>query len=180
MTTSVSGHTFYAVIKKNDEYSISGHSFVCSSTPTNYIFQMLKDTHFSNISSDDEELNIEIISIKNLGSNSANKLAILDYLNNDKALENDSIKSIMKFYSKHIKNNIVDDTLIIKNSMDHSEFKSILNQNLEDNQDNQVNNVYNNILNIELHLLINNYNKQLYISNPSFSIDKNIINYLFV
>lgn len=91
MTTSVSGHTFYAIIKKNDEYVISGHSFVCSSTPTNYIFQMLKDTHFSNICSDDEELNIEIVTVKNPGTNSFNKLTILDHFNNDKALKNDNI-----------------------------------------------------------------------------------------
>ena len=66
---------------------------MCSSTPTNYIFQLLKDTHFSNICSDDEELNIEIISIKNLGTNTTNKLAILDYLNNDKVLKNENIKN---------------------------------------------------------------------------------------
>ena len=180
MTTSVSGHTFYAVIKKNDDYSISACGFVCSSTPTNYIFQMLKDTHFSNICSDDEELTIEIIAIKNIGTNNNNKLTILDYLNNDKVLENDSIKSIMKFYSKKIKNDIKNDILIIRNSMSHSEFKSILNQILQDNQDNQFNNMYNSILNVELHLIVNNYNKQLYISNPSFSIDKNSMNYLLV
>jgi hypothetical protein len=177
MTTSVSGYTLYAVIKQNDEYSISAFGFVCSTTPTNYIFQMLKDTHFSIICSDDEELNIEIIAIKNLGSNSANKLAILDYLNNDKALENDSIKSIMKFYSKHIKSNIVDNMLVIKNSTSHNEFKSIINKNLETTE---LNNVYNSMQIVELHLLINNYNKQLYISNPSFSIDKNSMNYLLV
>ena len=177
MTTSVSGYTLYAVIKQNDEYSISAFGFVCSTTPTNYIFQMLKDTHFSIICSDDEELNIEIIAIKNLGSNSANKLAILDYLNNDKALENDSIKSIMKFYSKHIKSNIVDNMLVIKNSTSHNEFKSIINKNLETTE---LNNVYNSMQIVELHLLINNYNKQLYISNPSFILDKNSINYLLV
>jgi len=177
MTTSISGNYIYAVNKKNDEYSISACGFVCSSTPTNYIFQLLKDTHFSNICSDDEELNIEIISIKNLGTNTTNKLAILDYLNNDKVLKNENIKTIFKFYSQHIKNNIKDDTLIIRNSMNHSEFKSIINQTL---QDNEVTNLYNNILNVELHLLINNYNKQIYISNPSFSIDKNSMNYLLV
>jgi hypothetical protein len=176
MTTSVSGHTLYAVIKKNDEYSISACGFICSTTPTNYIFQMLKDTHFSNICSDDEDLNIEIIAIKSLGTNTANKLAILDYLNNDKAL-NDNIKSILKFYSQHIKSNIVDNMLVIKNSTSHTEFKSIINKNLETTE---LNNVYNCMQNVEIHLLVHNYNKQLYISNPSFSIDKNSMNYLLV
>jgi len=177
MTTSFNGQCLYAVLNKNDEYSISACAFVYSSSHSNYIFQLLKDTHFSNICSDDEELNIEIISIKNLGTNSSNKLAILDDLNNNKALKNDNIKTIFKFYSSHIKNDIKNDTLVIKNSMDHSQFKSIINQTL---QDNQLNNLYNSILNVELHLLVNNYNKQLYISNPSFSIDKNSINYLLV
>ena len=177
MTTSISGNYLYAVNKKNDEYSISACGFVCSSTSTNYIFQLLKDTHFSNICSDDEELNIEIISIKNLGTNSTNKLAILDYLNNDKVLKNENIKTIFKFYSQHIKSNIVDNMLVIKNSTSHTEFKSIINKNLETTE---LNNVYNCMQNVEIHLLVHNYNKQLYISNPSFSIDKNSMNYLLV
>ena len=176
MTTSIIDNCLYAVIKKKDEYSISAFGFVCSTTPTNYIFQMLKDTHFSIICSDDEELNIEIIAIKNLGSNTANKLAILDYFNNDKAL-NDTIKHILKFSSAHIKSNIVDNMLVIKNSTSHNEFKSIINKNLEPNE---LNNVYNCMQNVELHLVVNDYNKQLYISNPSFILDKNSINYLFV
>lgn len=63
--------------------------------------------------------------------------------------------------------------------MSHSEFKSV-NNSLQDNQDNQFNNMYNSILNIELHLLVHNYNNQLYISNPAFTIDKNSMNYLLV
>jgi hypothetical protein len=176
MTTSIIDNCLYAVIKKKDEYSISAFGFVCSATPTNYIFQILKDTHFSIICSDDAELTIEIISIKNLGTNTANKLAILDYFNNDKVL-NDTIKHILKFSSAHIKSNIVDNMLVIKNSTSHNEFKSIINKNLEPNE---LNNVYNCMQNVELHLLVNDYNKQLYISNPSFILDKNSINYLFV
>ena len=177
MTTSISGNSLYAVIKKNDEYYISACGFVCSSTPTNYICQLLKDTHFSNICSDDEELNIEIIAIKNIGTNDANKLAILDYLNNDKTLNDDTIKTIFKFYSSHIKNDITNEILVIKNSMEHSQIKSIINQPLESNEEN---NLSNNVIDVKINFLINNYNKQLYISNPSFIVDKNSLNYLLV
>jgi len=177
MTTSISGNSLYAVIKQNDVYSISACGFVCSSTPTKYICQLLKDTHFSNICSDDEELNIEIIAIKNIGTNDANKLAILDYLNNDKTLKNDTIKTIFKFYSSHIKNDITNEILVIKNSMDKSQIKSIINQTLESNE---VNNLSNNVIDVKINFLINNYNKQLYISNPSFIVDKNSLNYLLV
>ena len=153
---SIISKSLYIVYKLNDEYNISATKFVCTSTSTNYIFQMLKDTYFNMITSSTSEVEFEIIAFQNIGTDSMlrvdTKLAILDYLNNGKLLENCSIKSILTFKCPNIGNNIKNNTLYINSS------------------------------DLEINFMVNNLPKsdQLYISNPTFEIDKNYLNNLLV
>ena len=156
MPFSSSSKCLYIVYKLNNEYNISATKFVCTSTSTNYIFQMLKDTYFNIITTSTSDVEFEIISFQNIGTdsilNADTKLAILDYLNNGKFLENCSIKSILTFKSPHIGNNIKNNTLYINSS------------------------------HLEINFMVNKLPKsdQLYISNPTFEIDKNYLNNLLV
>ena len=117
---------------------------------------MLKDTYFNMITSSTSEVEFEIIAFQNIGTDSMlrvdTKLAILDYLNNGKLLENCSIKSILTFKCPNIGNNIKNNTLYINSS------------------------------DLEINFMVNNLPKsdQLYISNPTFEIDKNYLNNLLV
>ena len=67
------------------------------------IFQILKDTHFSCIKYDSEELYYEIVAIKHSGTNKIKKQLILDYYEGTNI---DFIKPILKFNCNKIKDNI--------------------------------------------------------------------------
>ena len=73
---SIKGFEFYIIIRKGDEYLISAREFSIvkeSKISSNYIFQILKDTHFSCIKCDYEDLYYEIVAIKHSGTNQIKK-----------------------------------------------------------------------------------------------------------
>ena len=103
---SIKGFEFYIITRKGDEYLISAREFSIvkeSKISSNYIFQILKDTHFSCIKDETEELYYEIVAIKHSGSNQIKKQLILDYY---KGTNIDFIKPILKFNCNKIKDNI--------------------------------------------------------------------------
>ena len=176
MTSSLNGNSLYIVINNEGKYLISGTGFVYSTTPLNYICQMLKDTYFNVIAKENDALFLEIVSIKNIGSNEANKLAILDYLNHNKLGENYSIKSILKFNCENISSNISNQTLTLTNNLSLDYLKSILPNELLPNE---FNNIYNYLNNVHIDFIVNSLDDgRLYISNPTFMLDKNYYNYL--
>jgi len=145
----------YIVIKDGDKYSISAGGFVKSTTDSEYIFQMLKDTHFSSICDKLSSFNVEVVHISNNCLNSDKKRMIIDYYNNN--VSNSSIKPILSFNCETINEHIVNDTLIITNSRLYNDVM-----------------INNYIKNVSLTFLLNNYENKLYISNPSFHINRNI------
>lgn len=145
----------YIVIKDGDNYSISAGGFVKSTNDSEYIFQMLKDTHFSSICDKMSSFNVEVVHISNNCLNSDKKRMIIDYYNNN--VSNSSIKPILSFNCETINEHIVNDTLIITNSKLHNDVM-----------------INNYIKNVSLTFLLNDYENKLYISNPSFHINRNI------
>ena len=131
-------------VDKFQKFTISAFKFIFSfGIDDNVIFQMLRDTSFNNISSKNSRLEYQIIAIKDNGlSNEKNKMRILDHFNSeDVERTDDDIKSISTF---HIELN--------KINFDKSSYSTISKQNT-----------------ITLELLVNNYNTDYYISNPSFT-----------
>jgi len=145
----------YIVIKDGDKYSISAGGFVKSTTDSEYIFQMLKDTHFSSICDKMSSFNVEVVHISNNCLNSDKKRMIIDYYNNN--VSNSSIKPILSFNCETINEHIVNGELIITNSRLHNDVM-----------------INNYIKNVSLTFLLNDYENKLYISNPSFHINRNI------
>jgi hypothetical protein len=152
MNSSNSTYNLYLVVKDKHNYLISACGFVSTSTIDKYIFQMLKDTHFSMIRSPTEGCELEIVFIKNMESNDKNKLAILDYYNNTSQDVTMNIKPIIKFKCDHIEDHIELNMLSLTSDT--------------------------NMKNIELQFFVNNYQDKLHISNPYFRITKNDLNNL--
>jgi hypothetical protein len=147
-----STYNLYLVVKDKQDYLISACGFVSTSTIDKYIFQMLKDTHFSMIRYPTDGCELEIVFIKNIKSNDKNKLAILDYYNNTSRDVTMNVKPIIKFNCDHIGDHIELGMFTLTNDT--------------------------KIKNIELQFFVNNYQDKLHISNPYFSITKNDLNNL--
>ena len=129
---------------KLQPFTISAFKFVLTHDNDNAIFQMLKDTSFNNISPKNSFLEYQIIAIKDSGlSNEQNKLRILDHFNTDDLERtNDDIKSISTF---NINVNQI--------NFDKPSYSTISKQNT-----------------ITLEVMVNKYETDYYISNPSFTI----------
>lgn len=136
--------------ERNDKqrYSISSTSFVTTKDNDTIYFQMLKDTFFNNILTNNQSFEYQIIKIDSTGSNEKNKQLILDFFNCNTRSNPQNIKSLMTFNSNT--NNI---------NINNSRFSI-------------------NSGNINLELFINDYKGKFYISNPSFSISANYLNNL--
>ena len=141
-------YSLYLLKQTKTEYLISACGFVPTSTPSTYLFQMLKDTHFNMILSPKEGCELEIVFIKNLESNDKNKLAILDHYNNNHS--SGTIKSLLKFKCTSIDNYIELNMLSLTSD--------------------------EKIKNIVLQCFVTNYKDKLHISNPYFSITKESLN----
>ena len=170
---SINDHQFYIVIKKDGEYLISACEFaiVSETTSQNYIFQMLKDTHFSCIAADTEDLYYEIVAIKHSGQNSTKKQLIYNYYNESNIV--DFIKPILKFNCNKISEHITNETLVLMNT--HSaEYTS----KIKERYNSETVEIYSYLKSIELSFIVNDYKDKKYISNPSFTLNKNYLNYL--
>ena len=147
--------------KKLYKYTISATCFVCTLTPKECIFQMLKDTFFSLIVSEDDIVEFDIVAIKESKklTKQLEKEHILNYFNNTPNLIPESI-IIKKLFNYRFKiKDCLHNNSIITNTTDE-----LLN-------------------NIELTFAINDSSvlfnkKQKYISNPSFTISKTRLNEL--
>jgi len=170
---SITGHQFYIVIKKDDEYLVSACEFaiVSEKTSPNYIFQMLKDTHFSCIAADTSDLYYEVVAIKHSGQTSIKKQLIYNYYNENKMV--DFIKPILKFNCNKISEHITDQTLIINNTYSVEYFSRI-----KERYNSETLEIDTYLKNIELSFIVNDYEDKKYISNPSFTLNKNCLNYL--
>jgi len=170
---SINDHQFYIVIKKDGEYLVSACEFaiVSETTSPHYIFQMLKDTHFSSIAADTEDLYYEVVAIKHSGPNSAKKQFIYNYYNENKMV--DFIKPILKFNCNKISEHITDQTLIINNTYSVEYFSRI-----KERYNSETLEIDTYLKNIELSFIVNDYEDKKYISNPSFTLNKNCLNYL--
>ena len=87
---SINGYEFYIVIRKDEKYLISACEFSIvfpSQTTNDYIFQMLKDTHFNCIVDVSEDLYYEVVAIKHDGSLTVKKQLIIDYYNQGKIVD---------------------------------------------------------------------------------------------
>lgn len=178
---SIKGFEFYIIIYTDDKYLISACEFSIvkeSKISSNYIFQILKDTHFSCIKYDSEDLYYEIVAIKHSGTNQIKKQLILDYYEGTNI---DFIKPILKFNCNKIKDHIKttncngfkEQTLILPNT--HSaEYLS----KIKDKYNDETIEIDTYLKNIELSFIVNDYDGKKYISNPSFTINENYLNYL--
>lgn len=178
---SIKEFKFYIVIRSNDKYLISACEFSIvkeSKISSNYIFQILKDTHFSCIKDETEDLYYEIVAIKHSGSNQIQKQSILDYYEGKNI---DFIKPILKFNCNKIKDDIKttncngfeEQNLILPNT--HStEYVS----KIKDKYNDETIDIDTYLKNIELSFIVNDYDGKKYISNPSFTINENYLNYL--
>ena len=170
---SVRDYQFYIVIKKDSEYLVSACEFTIVSvlTSPNYIFQMLKDTHFCSIEDDTSDLYYEVVAIKHSGGNSVKKQMINSYYNEGKTV--DFIKPILMFNCNKIKEHIREDKLILTNTHTQEYFTKISKRfNCETLE------IDAYIKNIELSFIVNDYENKKYISNPVFTLNKNCLNYL--
>jgi hypothetical protein len=170
---SIKDYQFYIVIKKDGEYLVSACEFaiVSETTSPHYIFQMLKDTHFSSIEDETSDLYYEVVAIKHSGQNSAKKQLIYNYYNEAKMVV--FIKPILKFNCNKISEHISEQTLVINNT--HSaEYMSKINERF--NCETLEIDAY--LKNVELSFTVNDYETKKYISNPSFTLNKNCLNYL--
>ena len=170
---SIKDYQFYIVIKKDDEYLISACEFtiVYEINSPNYIFQMLKDTHFSCIAADTEALYYEIVAIKYIGKNIYKKQLIYSYYNENKIV--DFIKPILKFNCKKISEHITNETLVLKNTHSVEYVRKIKERYNIETVD-----IYSYLKIIEIYFIVNDYEDKKYISNPSFTLNKNCLNYL--
>jgi hypothetical protein len=178
---SINGYEFYIVIRKDGKYLISACEFSIihpSQNTKDYIFQILKDTHFNCIEDETGDLYYEIIAIKHSGSNQIKKQLILDYYEGKNI---DFIKPILKFNC-----NKIQDSIKITNHNGFEEQNLTINnthrteylKHIKDNYSDQTIEFYNYLKNIELSFIVNDYDGKKYISNPSFTINKNYLNYL--
>ena len=170
---SIKDYQFYIVIKKDGEYLVSACEFtiVSEKTSPNYIFQMLKDTHFSSIEDEISDLYYEVVAIKHSGQTSAKKQLIYNYYNESNIV--DFIKPILKFNCNKISEHITNETLIINNT--HSvEYMSKINERYNS----ETVEIYSYLKSIELSFIVNDYEDKKYISNPAFILNKNCLNYL--
>ena len=170
---SINDHQFYIVIKKDGEYLISACEFaiVSETTSPNYIFQMLKDTHFSCIAADTEDLYYEVVAIKHSGQNSTKKQLIYSYYNESNIV--DFIKPILKFNCNKISEHITNEKLVLMNT--HSvEYTS----KIKERYNSETVEIYSYLKSIELSFIVNDYKDKKYISNPAFILNKNCLNYL--
>ena len=165
----------YILSKTPAEYLISACNFIQITGENGYIFQILKDTHFNSISDKKDILEYEIVAISSNLDNNSRKRMILDHYNYHTI--NTNIKTIMSFKCSNLKNNI-SDRLIIKNTFEYdSNFKNY--SSIE-----SLKSLYNNLSLVELSFMVNKYKEsddsveQLYISNPSFQLDKLQYDYL--
>ena len=174
---SINGYEFYIVIKQLDKYLISACEF---SIVSNYIFQMLKDTHFNCIVDETESLHYEIVAIKHDSKNSIKKQLIIDYYNQGKIV--DFIKPILTFKCNKIKDSIkitnhngFEEQQLTLTNTHRTEY---LNQ-ITDNYSDQTLDFYQCLKNIELSFIVNDYEGKKYISNPTFKLNANYINNVF-
>jgi hypothetical protein len=179
---SINGYEFYIVIRKDGKYLISTCEFSIvfpSQTTNDYIFQMLKDTHFNCIVNETDDLYYEVVAIKHVGKLNTKKLLIIDYYNQGKTI--DFIKPILKFNCNKIQDSIKitnhngfeEQTLTINNTHSDDYLKHI-----KDNYSDQSIEFYNYLNEIQLSFIVNDYEGKKYISNPTFKLNVNYLNNL--
>jgi hypothetical protein len=162
----------------NSHFTISGAPFVESNSDNVQIFQMLKDSYFSMITSTDSFVEFYIVAINDTMSNHENKQHILDYFNSsdishiDGLKQKHSIITIMQFtgrISEHIKN----DSLMLPSDKNYNSIY-------------KVNNIKNCLNNIKLSFMLNDIvenkdnkiKKSKYVSNPCFEIEQHILEHI--
>ena len=160
----------YILTKTPSGYLISACDFIKTEGEKAYIFQLLKDTHFNSLSNKTDKLEYEIASISSNLNNNNRKQLILNHYNNQNF--SSDITTLMRFNCIDIEKNIINERLIIKNSFEYS--NCILN-NL---QHISVDSFKRDMGLIELSFMVNKYKGQLYISNPTFHLDKLQYDYL--
>lgn len=156
--------------KKHSDFTISSNGFVSSDgLNDSIIFQMLKDTHFNIITSKTKKIEFHIVAVEHSLPNK--KIKILEYFNENK--KHEGIKPIIKF-SDSISNGLSHDEKILKLSSSYNfEFvKSVLDKFLPDEL---ILEVKKYLVPIEIEFMVNPYEGNLYISNPSFQIKKTLL-----
>ena len=167
----------YILAKTNGGYLISACNFIQTIGEKGHIFQMLKDTHFSSISDKKGILEYEIVTISSNLDNNSRKRMILDHYNYHTV--NPNIKTIMSFKCSNIESCIKNDTLTIQNMFDYNTKMDTKYSSLV-----TVKSLHNELGLIELDFMVNKYKEtnnsveQLYISNPTFCLDKLQYDYL--
>ena len=161
----------YILAKTTSGYLISACNFIQTRGENGHIFQMLKDTHFNSISDKKDILEYEMVVISSNLDNNTRKRMILDHYNYHTI--NTNIKTIMSFKCSNIESCIKNDTLTIQNNFDYKTKMNTKYLSLE-----SVSSLQHKFGLIELSFMVNKYNEKLYISNPSFHLDKLQYDYL--
>ena len=159
----------YILTKTPSGYLISACNFIKTEGEKSYIFQLLKDTHFNSLSNKTDKLEYEIAAISSNLNNDNRKQLILNHYNNQNF--SSDITTLMRFNCIDIEKNIINERLIIKNSFEYY-------SNLNNLQNISIDSFKHDMGLIELSFMVNKYKDKLYISNPTFHLDKLQYDYL--
>ena len=160
---------------KNEYFTISANPFLSTKLENgDFIFQLIQDIHFNAILPKTASLEFYIVAIENSTKNK--KLKILDFFNNNN--KHSSIKKILTFKNS-ICNSLSQDKQSLKMSSEvpFDFIKSILQIFLPNEL---ILKIAKLIHNIDIEFMVHPYDGELYISNPSFLIDKHLLKELIL
>lgn len=160
---------------KNEYFTISASPFLSTKLENDdFIFQLIQDIQFNAILPKTASLEFYIVAIENSITNK--KLKILEFFNTNKKYQ--GIKKILTFKNS-ICNSLSHDNQSLKMSSEvqFDFIKSILHRFLPDEL---ILKIATLIQNVDIEFMVHPYKGELYISNPSFLIDKHLLKELIL